>query len=224
MSKYSISKCDECTLKNNSLVPPKFNSSKVILLCEAPGGDEVKAMAYLVGVAGKELESILKEIGYDLRTDFNILNACCCRPVEGNRNRTPTDDEVRCCQPSLAKNINDIQPDKIIIMGKVPYSALFGDFKIKISEIVGKEFKWGTYPVMVTYHPAAILHAGGSNTEKGRGFRNQIKNDLTKALQGQVILQKQYEMFDLNQFKNGILYGMVKGYHWENGKFKKNKA
>jgi uracil-DNA glycosylase family 4 len=222
--KIPPAKCNECTLNNNPLVLPRINLSKAILLCEAPGREEAEQQLYLVGSAGKELALILKEIGYDLRTDFNILNVCCCRPTEGTRNRTPTESEIKCCYPLLAKNIVDIQPDKIIIMGRIPYIALFGDTKIKIGDLVGQELKWGNYDVMVTYHPAAILHAGGTIAEKGKKIRKQIKDDLIKALQKHTFLQKQLELFDSKPYKDGKLYAIKEGYIWRNGRYREDKT
>jgi len=224
MSKLTKAKCDECGLKNNPLVPPKINQSiKIILLCEAPGREEVDQQAYLVGSAGKELALILKELGYNLYTDFNILNACCCRPTEGNRNRTPTEEEIKCCYPQLVDNINIIQPNKIVIMGKVPYSALFGDTKTKVGDLVGQQVKWNNYDVIITYHPAAILHAGGTITVNGQKIRKQIKDDLKKALQNHIQQQKQLEMFNKDEHKGGFLCGMVNGWVWRNGRFRRNK-
>jgi len=224
MSKLPPAKCDECTLKNNPLVPPKVNQLiKVILLCEAPGREEVDQMAYLVGSAGKELELILKELGFNLRTDFNILNACCCRPTEGNKNRTPTESEIKCCYPKLSKDINDIQPDMIVVMGKIPYSALFDDSKTKIGDIVGQKIKWNNYDVIITYHPAAILHAGGTITVNGQKIRKQIKDDLRNALQKHTYQQKQLEMFGKEEYSDGFICGMVDGWIWRNGRFRRNR-
>lgn len=194
MEKAPKAKCNECTLIDNSFVATKPNSSKIILLAEAPGWYEVKGKEYMIGTAGHQLEEVLGEINYR-KSDFNILNACCCRPTNGDRNRTPTLDEIRCCNERLAEEIKNINPDKIICLGKMAYISLGGNPNMKMWNIVGTSFNYNSIPCNITWHPAAILHSGGVSSERGGKVYEDMKKHFKKFIttQQQSSIGKQFD-------------------------------
>lgn len=187
MQKASEGKCDDCPLINAILVPSEsHDESKIIYLAEAPGYQEAQDGKPLVGVAGQEFDRIVISCGAK-REDGNYINAVTCRPtkVEGGKtfNRTPTEVEIRCCNDRLYAEVEAIQPTVIVCMGKIPYIALGGNAKTAMRDIVGTKFIWRQrYSVIVTYHPAAILHSGGASTARGKPIRDEIKKAITEAL------------------------------------------
>ncbi len=186
MEKAPKGKCDECSLINAVFVPSELHNSKVLFLAEAPGYHEAQDGRPLVGVAGQDFNDIVQECG-GKREDGNYVNAVTCRPtkvVDGKTyNRTPNDAEIRWCNERMAVEIDAIQPIIIVCMGKVPYVALGGDARNAMKDVVGTSFVWRQkYDVVVTYHPAAIAHAGGKNTQRGREIRDEIKKAVAKAL------------------------------------------
>jgi len=186
MIKATSGKCEECPLKNNVYVPSELHDSKVLFLAEAPGYHEAQEGRPLVGVAGQDFNRIVESLGAK-REDGNYINVVTCRPtkvVDGKTyNRTPTDVEIRCCNDRLYAEVEALQPVIIVCMGKIPYVALGGDTKVAMKDIVGTKFTWRQkYSVIVTYHPAAIAHSGGTGTERGRLIRDEIEKTVKEAL------------------------------------------
>lgn len=188
MLKAPCAKCDECTLKNNVFVPSEVHQkTRICGLAEAPGYHEAQDGRPLVGVAGQDLDEIIRGLGYK-REDITYINAVSCRPtkVEDGKtfNRTPTDNEVSWCNERLIAEIEKLSPMIIVCMGKVPYTALGGSKSAVMKDVVGTRFTWrDRFDVLVTYHPAAIGHSGGASTERGKAIKKSIENAFKIAFE-----------------------------------------
>lgn len=185
MEKAPKALCDACALKNAIFVPSEINGSTIVALAEAPGYNEAKEGRPLVGVAGQDLNKIIEFLGKG-RKDINYVNAVTCRPtkvIDGKTyNRTPTDEEIKCCNQRLIAELEKLTPTIIVCMGKTPYVALGGDKKAIMREIVGSTFTWKSkFDIIVTYHPAAISHSGGVGTERGKKIRDEIEQAFKTA-------------------------------------------
>ena len=178
--------CDfNCPLINARYVPSEINSkSKVLFLVEAPGKDEVAMGKPLVGIAGQDLMTIISWSGHT-REDGNYINAVSCRPTKVNdgkiSNRTPTIDEINCCNLRLYSEIIAFNPSIIVCMGKTPYVALGGERKALMRDIVGEFITYGNYDVILAYHPAAIAHSGGISTQRGKAIASKISEVVSVA-------------------------------------------
>jgi len=71
------------------------------------------------------------------------------------RNRKPTKKEIKTCLPWLKKQIEIINPPKIILLGEVIFKVFFPKEKLKDSR--GKWVKKDGKFYFPTYHPAAGL-------------------------------------------------------------------
>ncbi len=188
MPKAPLALCDDCPLVGAVFVPTEYHKSKIILLAEAPGFEEEKQGFPLVGQAGKDLMVVIDEAGAK-REQFILMNAVDCHPtkVEDGRskNRTPIDQEIRCCNQRLLAEIDEICPTIIITLGQTPYKALGqkvgGSFRMR--DVVGTRFVLnGKYECLVSYHPAAISYSGGIHTDMGNQIRNEIRKAIKTAL------------------------------------------
>ena len=154
--KSSIENCEKCNL---SLTRNKFvfgsgdPDADLLLIGEAPGEEEDYKGEPFVGNAGKLLDRILKAIGYNRNENVFVANIVKCRPPE-NRNPLPT--EIEKCIPYLSKQINLIKPKLIVALGKVAAQTLIKDDKL-IKEMRKKTHYYYDIPLIVTYHPAALL-------------------------------------------------------------------
>lgn len=146
---------------------------------------EVEKGQPFVGRAGAVLGEILAELGLD-RSHLYISNSCFCRPTDGNKNRTPTDEEISCCRGHLGWEIEEIKPRVVVAMGKIAASAILNKKieEIKIGKLVETVIDLETLSskykgalLIPSYHPAAVLY-GDSNS----GYRDSIKNSLKLAL------------------------------------------
>ena len=124
----------------------------LMVIGEAPGADEDKQGEPFVGRAGQLLTNILNAIGFE-RSDVYIANILKSRPPN---NRDPKPDEIRAHIPILHKQIALIQPKLILCVGRTSGTSLLGvDSSLK--DMRGTFHDYYGIPVMVTYHPAALL-------------------------------------------------------------------
>jgi DNA polymerase len=119
---------------------------------EAPGAVEDQTGRPFVGPAGQLLDKILAAIGLS-RTDVFICNVLKHRPP-GNRNPTPA--EIEACSPYLVRQIELIKPRVILALGTFAAQTLL-ETKEPIGKLRGRVHRYYGVPLVVTYHPAALL-------------------------------------------------------------------
>jgi uracil-DNA glycosylase len=151
----AIATCTRCplyaTAKNP--VPGEGNpDADFILVGEAPGATEDETGRPFVGQAGQLLEKILAAIKFT-REDVFIVNVLKHRPP-GNRNPRP--EEVSACSPYLVRQIELIRPKVLVALGTFAAQTLL-DTKLSIGKLRGQIHRYYGVPLIVTYHPAALL-------------------------------------------------------------------
>jgi DNA polymerase len=127
-------------------------NATLLLVGEAPGADEDLQGEPFVGRAGQLLNKILEAINFK-REEVYICNILKCRPPN---NRNPEQDEVDQCLPYLRKQIELVKPKVILCLGLVAANHLLG-MKDTLTRLRGRVLSFENIPVMVTYHPAALL-------------------------------------------------------------------
>jgi uracil-DNA glycosylase family 4 len=151
----SINTCQKCPLggtRTNFVFGVGNPQATLMVIGEAPGADEDAQGEPFVGRAGQLLTKILEAINFR-RDDVYICNILKCRPP-GNRKPTPEESEL--CTPYLKKQIGLIQPKVILCLGLTAAENLLKT-KESMTNLRGKVFQYENTPVMVTYHPAALL-------------------------------------------------------------------
>ncbi|HOM03616.1 MAG TPA: uracil-DNA glycosylase [Acetivibrio sp.] len=141
--------------------------SRLVLIGEAPGREEVLNSKPFVGAAGKNLAEFLDKLGLK-REDIYITNAIKYRLSKVNpdtnrvSNRPATKNEILDNRDYLLKEIEIINPEYIVTLGNVPLRAVYGDFGITIGEVHGTlskikvlEAEYNLFPL---YHPASIIY------------------------------------------------------------------
>ncbi|MFZ4408196.1 MAG: uracil-DNA glycosylase [Paracraurococcus sp.] len=132
--------------------------SGLMLIGEAPGGDEDRLGRPFVGVSGQLLDRMLASIGLDRSRDFYITNILPFRPPG---NRTPTDAEVALFLPFLLRHVVLAKPRHLVLLGGVAAKALLRS-KEGITRLRGR---WNqvtisedqSLPALATLHPAYLL-------------------------------------------------------------------
>ncbi|NND72124.1 MAG: uracil-DNA glycosylase [Rhodothermales bacterium] len=127
-------------------------NADLMVVGEAPGADEDQQGEPFVGRAGQLLNKILAAIDFS-RDEVYIANILKSRPP---KNRNPLPDEVESHIPILYKQIELVNPRMILCVGKVAANALLGN-KDSLGSMRGKLHDLFGTPVVVTYHPAALL-------------------------------------------------------------------
>jgi DNA polymerase len=151
-----ICTCQKCPLgqtRNKFVFGVGDPNASLLLVGEAPGAEEDRLGEPFVGRAGKLLDKILAAIDRNRHKDVYICNVLKCRPPN---NRDPLRAEVDQCEPYLLHQIHLIKPKLIVALGRVAGQTLLNvDKSLKSLRNIFHDYH-GT-PLMVTYHPAALL-------------------------------------------------------------------
>lgn len=153
----TIAHCQACALhiQRHSTVPGSGNrQARLMLVGEGPGAEEDRRGQPFVGAAGALLDAMLAAIGLNREQDVYIANAVKCRPPF---DRTPHLDEITACSPYLERQIQLVEPDLIIALGRQAAQRLLGQ-EVRINAARGRTWHFGdAIPLIVTYHPAYLL-------------------------------------------------------------------
>ena len=150
-----VQKCTRCPLYETATkgVPGEGNpKAKLVCVGEAPGAKEDETGRPFVGQAGQLLNKILAAIDLT-REDVFICNVLKHRPP-GNRNPRP--EEVEACSPYLIRQLELIKPKVIVAFGTFAAQTLLNT-KTPIGQLRGFMHRYHGTPLVVTYHPAALL-------------------------------------------------------------------
>src|SRR5487761_2777765 len=151
-----VSGCERCrelaTTRTQTVFGVGNPTARLCFMGEAPGADEDAQGEPFVGRAGQLLNKMLVAVNFT-REEVYIANILKSRPPN---NRDPKPDEVEACEPYLWKQIAIIKPKLVLCLGRIAGTNL-----LKITETLGKmrgqPYEFCGIPVIVTYHPAALL-------------------------------------------------------------------
>jgi DNA polymerase len=151
----TIRTCTRCRLyatATNAVPGEGDPNAELVCVGEAPGANEDATGRPFVGQAGQLLTKILAAINLR-REDVFICNVLKHRPP-GNRNPLP--DEVAACSPYLVQQLEAIRPKVIVAFGTFAAQTLLNT-KLPIGKLRGSVHRYYGIPLIVTYHPAALL-------------------------------------------------------------------
>ena len=171
---YEAKNCTGCPLSQSrkKMVFGAGNAAAPLMIIgEAPGYDEDVQGLPFVGKAGTLLTKMLAAINLNREKDVFITNILKCRPPE---NRNPSQTEAAACVPMLKRQIQIIAPRVILILGRIAAHELL-NIKESIGKLRTETHNYNNIPVVVTYHPAALL--------RNQQYKRPAWEDLQK-LQG----------------------------------------
>ena len=148
----SCEKCGLCGERINAVPGEGPPDARLMVIGEGPGANEDRQGRPFVGRAGDLLNNILAAIECPRETVY-IANIVKCRPP-GNRN--PERDEMEQCLPYLRRQIALVNPDVIIALGSVAACTLL-EMRTSLGALRNKVHRFCGIPLVVTYHPAALL-------------------------------------------------------------------
>jgi DNA polymerase len=154
-------------------------SASLCLVGEQPGDQEDRIGHPFVGPAGGVLSSCLTEAGVDA-ADVYVTNAVKHFKHEqrGKRrlHKKPGTAEVTACHPWLAAEFAVVRPAVIVALGATAARAVLGR-TVGIVANRGRTFEAAGRPVVVTYHPSAVLRAIDDADE----IREALVADIRRA-------------------------------------------
>lgn len=151
----AVESCTRCPLyKTANKGVPGTGAEKARLVCvgEAPGANEDETGLPFVGAAGNLLTKILAAVDLT-REEVFITNVVKHRPP-GNRNPMP--NEIEACSPYLVRQLELISPKVIVAFGTFAAQTLLNT-RTPIGKLRGEVHRYHGIPLVVTYHPAALL-------------------------------------------------------------------
>ncbi len=159
-----VASCVRCGLSanRNTTVPGEGSlDPEVLFIGEGPGAEEDRTGRPFVGAAGKYLDTWLPPIGLAREQCF-IANCVKCRPPQ---NREPHPDEIGACLPYLVRQITILKPRVICCLGRIAAqtvlrtTASLGELRGRIHQLPREILQSPdrAIPVVVTYHPSAVL-------------------------------------------------------------------
>ena len=152
--------CTRCRLsetRTSVVFSDGVPSPRVLVLGEAPGQNEDETGLPFVGAAGRLLDLLLASIGISRKENAYICNVLKCRPP-GNRNPLP--DEIAYCTPFLKSQLALVAPEVILAVGTFAGQWVTGEER-PLGKLRGSVYSYEGIPVVVTYHPAALLRNSG---------------------------------------------------------------
>jgi uracil-DNA glycosylase family 4 len=147
--------CGLCATRTQTVFSDGAQDARVMFVGEAPGADEDATGVPFVGRAGKLLSDIVEK-GMGLsRAQVYIANVLKCRPPE---NRDPSPAEKLTCTPWLDRQIELVDPQVIIPLGRHAANHVLGT-DLPMGRLRGRVHELGKRHVVPTYHPAYLLRS-----------------------------------------------------------------
>lgn len=145
--------CKICK-KNKSgkaVVGEGSSKAKIVFIGEAPGRKEAETGRPFIGRSGQLLRSLMGDAGFK-EEDVYITSPVKYLPDYG----TPTRKDIEHGKMHLQKQLKIIDPEIIVILGRVASFAVLGEF-LAINKTHGKIIEKDNIKYFITFHPAAGL-------------------------------------------------------------------
>lgn len=147
--------CGLCETRKQTVFSDGSGRARVMFVGEAPGADEDASGVPFVGKAGGLLTDIITKGMKLRREDVYIANVLKCRPP-GNRDPEPREKEL--CTPWLDRQIELINPEVIIPLGKHASQHMLGS-QDSMGRMRGRVHRVRGRQIVPTYHPAFLLRS-----------------------------------------------------------------
>lgn len=163
---------------DRKFIPGEGNPNpRIVLVGEAPGGEEEKQGKPFVGKAGKNLSEFLELLGLE-RPDIYITNVVKLRPTRVNpktgrvSNRPPNRTEVEFFTPYLKEELKMLSSEFVVTLGNFALRAVSGDKNAVIGSLHGQAVRTEDFMLFPLYHPASIIY--------NRSLKDTYINDVKR--------------------------------------------
>ena len=175
--------CDFCPRLAESctqvVVATPCRQGGLLVIGEAPGGEEDANGIGFVGDAGRTLRKYLHDFGMQW-PDYGVANICRCRPPCNSKGKQlhPTAVEKAQCLPYLRSLITDVKPKVILAVGVgTAANVLCGPGNLTALLDRGRNSGWRVNPLRAhkdlrnslehVSHMVPMPHTSGANTTPG---------------------------------------------------------
>jgi len=162
--------CRLSTSRNRIVFGEGNKEARLMFIGEGPGHDEDMTGRPFVGKAGILLTKIIENGLKIERSSVYIANIVKCRPPD---NRDPLPDEAETCIGYLKKQIDLVKPEVIVLLGRVAAKHLL-NIEESITKARENSYNYKGIPVLVTYHPSALL--------RNEKYKRPVWEDMKKVI------------------------------------------
>ena len=153
----SCTRCRLCEGRTTVVFSDGNPAGRLMVVGEAPGAREDATGLPFVGQAGRLLDLMLASVALSRQESVYICNVLKCRPPA---NRNPLPDEIEACAPLLKRQIELVAPEVLLAVGSFAARWLTATTKA-LGKLRGSVYSYQGVPLVVTYHPAALLRNPG---------------------------------------------------------------
>ncbi|MDX8413849.1 MAG: uracil-DNA glycosylase [Mariprofundales bacterium] len=165
-----VAECSVCALsaaRTRTVFGSGDAHADLLLIGEAPRGDEEQQGEPFVGREGRLLKQMLAAIHLS-REQVQVINVVKCHPPQ---NRAVKPQELAACRHFIDAQIALVQPKVIVLLGSVAACAMLGqDVPLSVSR--RRWYAVQGIPAYVTYHPAFLLR---SQQQKVEGWQDLLQ-------------------------------------------------
>jgi uracil-DNA glycosylase len=161
-------RCERADTRNHAIPGEGRTDSKIVLLGEAPGQKEDQSGRPFVGRAGTYLDKIFHSYSMERMSVYITSILKCYHPDPPKRH------QIKNCRPWTEKQINALQPELILVMGRTAEQGLFDKIHEERKDII---VEWKDIPCIITCHPAAAMRF----PERDEQFRHDFHKMIEKA-------------------------------------------
>ncbi|CAG2133993.1 UdgX family uracil-DNA binding protein [Cupriavidus plantarum] len=179
--KPHIDACRRCELWRDATqgVPGEGpRRARVMVVGEQPGDKEDLQGAPFVGPAGHLLDEALRRAGLARESVF-MTNAVKHFKFEmrGKRrlHKTPGQREVEACSYWLEREIHDVNPEIIVVLGATAAKAVLGEKRVTLASLMDQAVEHDGRIVIATYHPSFVLRQR-DDTSREAAFERIVKS------------------------------------------------
>jgi len=143
----SCTRCGLCATRRNAVPGRGARDASWLAIAAAPTQADEDAVRAISGEAGQLLDNMLKAISLSTESNAYVTTLVKCRPQSG----MPTAEEVLACRPFLEREMALTGAGMALTFGQAAAKGLLGVASR------GKVHRYGTLPVVATYHPDDLL-------------------------------------------------------------------
>lgn len=148
--------CQGCELHAQRINPVwgagQTQQPEWMVISAAPSSHEELAALPMQGPSGELFAAQMRSIGIDSEQQLYITQLVKCRPTD----RQDHAHYVAACQAILLRQIELIQPQRLVLLGDEVVALFFGADKT-VPALRSEWHEWQGLPVVVSHHPASML-------------------------------------------------------------------
>jgi DNA polymerase-1 len=172
--------CEKCELKRTKVGSKRCSEKNPVMFVGMyPGKKEVENLLPFQGDSGDYFHAVLEDKGFNIGKEVYEANVFKCRPAWDNAVRKyiyPTPAQVKACGKLLLREIREVEPRLIVLMGDTPLKFFFN--KPSVTVMRGRILIKGDYKFLITYNPAHIIR-----NEANMADRDNFEKDILTAFE-----------------------------------------